>query len=1621
MKPKFRSLIAAFAPLSRSSLIVCASLCAAGSASAAKTWTGATNVNWATATNWVEGAIPGTGDTVNFNANSLLNLGINLGATREIRGISLVDPAGPVTISNNALTLRDVGINMSTATQDLTINPVVTFYSAQHNLNVAAGRTLTLANVPVRNTGANNDNVGAVVRIGTTGTVKIGTSARAAILDGGQNLNPFVTYGDDAWAATDATGTVIPATDAVWTASVGTAFGAGPAAVSGSFTQSGNGGFEGVTFKDTTTAHTLTLTSSTTFTGRGVLMTSSCVGGTINGGFFRPNRVSTAGASIAIIQNSTIGDLTIGSNLANASGTAPATVVAMSKAGPGKLILTGNCSYAGRTFIHSGTLQLGNGGITGGLSAISLQIFNNGSLIVDRSNDITLANVISGTGTLTKNGAGTLILGNANSYTGATTVNGGLVSIGAATSFGATSGITLNGGGVRWTAAADISLFPVTIGATGTTFDTNGIAVTLANSIGNSGTGAVTKSGAGSLTVTGDNLYSGGTTVSAGSLIVNNVSGSGTGSGAVSVASSAALGGTGTISGAVTVASGGNLGPGASVGTLTVGGLVLDSGSTGTFEFNNTPSNDAVAVAPGGNLTINGGAITLLDVTGSPIAFTTPGTYDLISHTSATLGAGVTSLSVANAQPGFSYSFADTGTMVTLTIATAGAVRQWNYDGSDSWNTATRWTPNTAPDGPGATANFTTFLTAPAAVTLDGNKTVGALVFLSGANAYTIAQGTSGSLIMNNGVDPATITNNDGYHIISAPITLTSNIGLSTAAADDSTTLSGLITGTATLTKTGPGTLSLLGNNTLFSGLVTLSGGATTFANGGLGTGNLTVSGSLVWNTGNTQDISDRTITFGANPVTFDTNGNNVEIASAIGNSGTAAFTKAGSGKLTFTADPTFTGNVTISGGILQLGNGGATGLVSGAITNNAELEVNLADGAILSNPIGGTGTFVHAGTGALALDAVNTFSGTTTIPSVTATLVLGNSLSLQNSTLQYDSAGSPTPTAGGSLSFGTLAAATLGGLSGNKDLVLENTTPAAVALTVGGNGASTDYSGALSGTGSLLKTGAGTLILSGANTYSGATSCNGGILEVTGGNLGTTAAAINLSAGGRLTVSDGAVAASQLNVGGHNTGGAFNVNFGSVNVAGNINSSDNDTTNIQLTGGTVAAGGLVLQRTANGPATTVATGLPAGAISTAIQVDGSDVTLGAISIGTSNSSATLRVNSGSVAASGVVLIGANSGSSRCNYLNVNGGTFTSTEAVTGIQIGKNVGTYGNVASLYLTGGVTTSEIITFGASTDTVANQSYLTLNGGTLYVGSGGIVRPAVISGSNIFLVAGTLGAKANWSSSLPVSLTGAATIEAADETNNPFNITLSGAVAGAGELTKTGGGILTLNGVNNYTGSTTVTAGTLSLGNDDVLNDTAPVDVASGATLNLNHAGTDTVGAFLIDGVDQGSGTFGGTGSGANHIIPQITGTGLLYVVPTSQYLSWTTDPANGLTAGVNDGPNQDPDNDGIENQLEFVLGGNPMVSSTGILPKLTVNATDFIFSFTRNDDSEAEVALNFQSGTDLSGWAPIAIGAANSAGVLVDEGTPATNPDTITVTISRGSNTKLFGRLQAVKTP
>ena len=1490
----------------RAVILTCATLCAIAPLHAAKTWTGSADATWANTANWLEGALPEATEGIVFDVNSASNLTIDTGVNRTVLGISLSNPAGPVTIQNNVLTIGSAGIDVSAATQNLSLaSPNNVLHSGAFQWSPPAGRTLTFAAVPHRNSpnggfgGGNNDNVGGVVRVSSTsgGTVNLTTPNLLVVTDsvagqGGGN-NPYMTYGDAAFAATDASGNVIAATNVPWSASVGATFSGSPGAVAGSFTQNGNGGFQGIVFDDAAAAHTVTLQGSTTFTGRALLMAPGCLGGTIAGGFLRPNRSSTAGATFSIIQNSTAGDLTLSSSLSNASSGAP---VSVTKSGPGKLVLTANHGYSGRTFLHEGTLQLGDGVTTGNLTSTA-HVINNAALIVNNPTASALTAVISGTGPITKAGAGVLTFGNANTYTGTTTVNGGLIGIGAVASLGATPALNLDGGGIQWSAEADISALPVTFGPAGATFDTNGVAVSLASSLGNSGTGPLVKAGAGVLTLGGSNLYSGGTTVSGGKLIAANTTGSATGSGPVTVQTGAGIGGTGTLAGTVTVESEAGIAPGAGVGTLTVGGLDLDFGSTLAIEFGT--GNDQIAVSTSGALTIDGGAVTLLqDGTVNP--FAAVGTYNLIAYSGAIGGAGASSLSVANPQPGFSYNFGTSGGFVTLTIGTSGVVRNWLTDGDGSWINNTNWN-GTFPNATGAIANFHTGLSGPATVTLDGSKTLGGITFLSPLHGYTIAAGSGGSLILNNGASQASILDSAGTHTISAPVTLTSDTVVNTAAAEDGMILSGAVSGNGSLTKTGPGSLDLLATNS-FLGDLTLSGGTTTFVNGGLGAGDLSLASStLVWAPGNTEDISNRVVSFTSGTIGFDVDTNDVVLANTVGNFGVADFVKSGAGKLTLAADADFLGLTTIAEGTLQLGNGGTTGALQGDIVNNGELRISRSGDILFTSLVSGTGSLVHDGPGNLQVVASNTFTGTTTINA--GSIALFNGLGLQGSTLLYNDGG-------GTLDFDLSGAVTLGALEGNKDLTLTNIVPGPVALTVGANGADTIYTGVLSGDGSLTKTGAGVMTLGAVHTYTGATAVNGGTLELPSGSITTTSA--NVGVGGQLLVTGGSLTSSAFST--YQSGGvAIQLESGSIAFNGGVQSSQNDGSVALINGGNFSALDLIIRRTRN-YGTGVDPSATVGTEGIVVNPGGTATIANTFQVGTGNSGAGALVNGGDMSVAGVVTVG-NTTNTRWSVFEVRGGTFTASEATEGLLLSPHA-TTANRAQFLVSGGTATVERIGFGTAT-AAAGTGRVTVNAGALYVGAGGLVQDAPVFTSEVQLLGGTLAAKANWSSSLPVSTANLFIIQTADASSVPFDITLSGAVGGTGSLVKTGGGTLTLGGSNSYTGNTGIEAGTLVV-DTATLSDTGNVEISTGATLNLPHGQIDTVAAFLVDGVPQGSGTFTATTHPG-----LITGSGSILVDQSDPFSDWM---ANFPTlTGPDAEKSADPDQDGMTNFEEFAFDG------------------------------------------------------------------------------------------------
>ena len=170
---------------------------------------------------------------------------------------------------------------------------------------------------------------------------------------------------------------------------------------------------------------------------------------------------------------------------------------------------------------------------------------------------------------------------------------------------------------------------------------------TLASSLADSGGPTnLVKQGGGTITLSAENHYTGATTVSAGTLLVNNTTGSGTGAGAVSVGVNGTLGGTGTIGGATTVD--GALKPGNSTGLLTVGSLDLNASASTTLEINGTNrgavSNgyDALGLNTGDSIDFAGA---LIFEFGNLAAFAGNTEFDLFSFTTTSTGdfAGVTS------------------------------------------------------------------------------------------------------------------------------------------------------------------------------------------------------------------------------------------------------------------------------------------------------------------------------------------------------------------------------------------------------------------------------------------------------------------------------------------------------------------------------------------------------------------------------------------------------------------------------------------------------------------------------------------------------------------------------------------------------------------------------------------------------------------------------------------------------------------------------------------------------------------------------------------------------------------------------------------------------------------
>jgi autotransporter-associated beta strand protein len=324
----------------------------------------------------------------------------------------------------------------------------------------------------------------------------------------------------------------------------------------------------------------------------------------------------------------------------------------LSKYGIGVLRLDNpSATWAGGTFIHTGTLQLGQGGSNGllpGTLAVpsSVVIDAGATLKFVRSSNKSFFDVISGAGGVTVangNNAKVRLVSN-NTYTGLTRIESGTLMIGQGNPGepGSIVSDVLDNGNLDFNRVEDI---------------TYGGAI--------SGTGSFTKEAAGKLTLTGSNNYSGGTTVSAGTLVAANTSGSATGTGPITVTAGATLAGTGTIAGAVTINSGGHVAPGTSPGNLTVGSLSLVSGSVLDYELGAVGTGDRTTITSSAGLSLTGGTVNITALSGFDI-----GQYPLLDYTGSFTGTA-TKLTIGSAPSGYIYSFVDnpTNTSIDLVVA----------------------------------------------------------------------------------------------------------------------------------------------------------------------------------------------------------------------------------------------------------------------------------------------------------------------------------------------------------------------------------------------------------------------------------------------------------------------------------------------------------------------------------------------------------------------------------------------------------------------------------------------------------------------------------------------------------------------------------------------------------------------------------------------------------------------------------------------------------------------------------------------------------------------------------------------------------------------------------------
>ncbi|AWH88259.1 autotransporter-associated beta strand repeat-containing protein [Limnobaculum parvum] len=1253
---------------------------------------------------------------------------------------------------------------------------------------------------------------------------------------------------------------------------------------------------------------TLQLSSVNTYTGSTLIN-----GGTLQAGivdaFATSSDVTVASGATLDLNNfdqlannlTGAGSILLGSaelNANNSADTAFSGVIdgtgSLNKTGTGILTLSGINTYQGGSTINAGTLVATQGSVLG-----SGTINNAAVLELNFASDSTLSNVLSGTGNLTKTGAGIATLNGVGSTQGAIDVNLGTLNFAQSGVFNGSSLTTADGAST--TVAADSSL-----NLSGAL--TQNATATLNVAVGNVQPVITADSAAldGTLNITG---FTTGAPTNASDLtnteftVIHTT-------------------GTGGITGDFTSVDLG--GATSNVDYLTLAGRVVNNADYNvgfglTWLAGTALGNGTFTLANTGDL-FNVDVV-LADQTGT---FTSG--WDGKSLTKAGLGTlqlssvntytGSTLINGGTLQAGIVDAFA---TSSDVTVASGATLDLNNFDqqannltgaGSILLGSAELTANNSADTAFSGVIDGTGSL----------NKTGTGILTLSGINTY------QGGSTINAGTLVATQGSALGTGTINNAAVLELNF------ASDST-LSNVLSGTGSLTKTGAGIATLNGTGST-QGAIDVNLGTLNFAQSGVFNGSslttadgasttvaadssLNLSGALTQNATATLNVAVGSV----QPVIT---------ADSAALDGTLNITGFTTGAPTNASDLTnteftvihTTGTGGITGDFTSVDLGGAVSNVdyltlAGRVVNNADYNVGFGLTWLAGTALGNgtftltdasdlfnvdvvladqTGTFTSgwdgksltkAGLGTLQLSSVNTYTGSTLI----------NGGTLQAGIIDAFATSSDVTVASGATldlnNFDQLA----NNLTGAGSILLGS------AELNANNSADTAFSGVIDGTGSLNKTGTGILTLSGINTYQGGSTINAGTLVATQGSaLGSgtinNAAVLELnfasdstlsnvlSGTGNLTKTGAGIAT--LN-GTGSTQGAIDVNLGTLNFAqsGVFNGSSLTTANGAST--TVAADSSLNLSGALTQNATATLNVAVGSVQPVITADSAalDGTLNITGFTTgaptnasdlTNTEFTVIHTTGGITGdfTSVDLGGA---TSNVDYLTLAGRVVNNADYnvgfgltwLAGTALGNGTFTLTDASDLFNVDVVLADQTGTFTSGWDgkslTKAGLGTLQLSSVNTYTGStlinGGTLQAGIIDAfatSSDVTVASGATLDLNNFDQLANNLTGAGSIllgSAELNANNSADTAFSGVIDGTGSLNKTGTGILTLSGINTYQGGSTINAGTLVATQGSALG-TGTINNA--AVLELNFASDSTLSNVL-----SGTGSLTKTGAG------------------------------------------------------------------------------------------------------------------------------------------------------------